>query len=66
MAKITDPDQLTQSVEVDFITGSVKAIRLNKSGSQNFFGTTVEGNLSDDGVTMQALYSFIKEEWRDD
>jgi hypothetical protein len=66
MAKITDPDLLTQGIEVDFITGSTKAIRLNRSGSQNVFGDTVEGNLSNDGVTMQALYSFIKEEWRDD
>lgn len=25
-----------------------------------------QGNLSTDGVTLQALYSFIKEEWKDD
>lgn len=55
MAKITDPDLLTQGTEIDFITGSTKVIKLNRAG-----------NLSDDGVTMQALYSFIKEEWRDD
>ena len=55
MAKITDPDLLSQGTEVEFITGSTKVIKLNKAG-----------NLSDDGVTMQALYSFIKEEWRDD
>jgi hypothetical protein len=66
MAKITDPDSLNQGTEVDFITGSIKVIRLNKSGSRNVAGDIVEGNLSTDGVTMQALYSFIKEEWRDD
>ena len=66
MAKISDPDLLTQGVEVDFITGSVKSIRLNTSGSINYLGQIVGGNLDTDGVTMQALYSFIKEEWRTD
>jgi hypothetical protein len=54
MARITDPDNLNQGVEVDFITGS-KLIRLNEAG-----------NLSTDGVSLQTLYSFIKEEWKDD
>ena len=55
MAKIIDPDQLNQNVEVEFLTGSDKLIRLNYSG-----------NLDQDGVSMQALYSFIKEEWKND
>ena len=54
MAKIIDPDQLNQGVEVDFDTGSL-LIQLNYAG-----------NLSGDGVSMQALYSFIKEEWKND
>lgn len=54
MAKITDPDNLNQNTEVEFITGS-KLIRLNRAG-----------NLSNDGVSLQSLYSFIKEEWKDD
>jgi hypothetical protein len=54
MAKILDPDELTQGVEVEFLTGS-REIRLNTAGF-----------LSTDGVSMQALYSFIKEEWRTD
>jgi len=54
MAKIIDPDQLNQGVEVDFLSGSL-LIRLNYAG-----------NLSADGVSMQALYSFIKEEWKND
>ena len=54
MAKITDPDLLNQNVEVTFITGS-KTIELTKTG-----------NLSTDGVSLQTLYSFIKEEWKDD
>lgn len=54
MAKITDPDSLNQSTEVIFDpTG--KTIRL-----------VVAGNLSTDGVTLQALYSFCKEEWKSD
>ena len=58
MARITDPDQLNQGVEVEFLTGSNKLIRLNISG--NLAGE------NDNGVTWQALYSFIKEEWKND
>lgn len=54
MALITDPDNLNQGVEVDFDT-SLKTITLNQAG-----------NLSTDGVTLQALYSFCKEEWKSD
>lgn len=57
MAKIVDPDQLTQGAEVVFDT-STKNILLS-----------ISGNLDDDspgkssGVAHQALYSFAKEEW---
>lgn len=54
MALITDPDQLNQSTEIDITTGSEN------------FTLNVAGNLSNDGVTGQALYSFLKEEWKDD
>lgn len=54
MALITDPDNLNQGTEVDFNT-SLKTITLNQAG-----------NLSTDGVTLQALYSFCKEEWKSD
>ena len=54
MALITDPDNLNQGTEVDFDT-SLKTITLNQAG-----------NLSTDGVTLQALYSFCKEEWKSD
>ena len=53
MALITDPDNLNQGTEVDFDT-SLKTITLN-----------IAGNLSTDGVTLKALYSFCKEEWKD-
>ena len=58
MARITDPDQLNQGTEVEFLTGSDKLIRLNIAGN-------LEGE-NDNGVTWQALYSFIKEEWKND
>lgn len=54
MPKIIDPDQLNQGTEVVFTTAT-KKIQLIKAG-----------NLSDDGVTLQALYSFCKEEWKSD
>lgn len=54
MALITDPDNLNQGTEVDFDT-TLKTITLNQAG-----------NLSTDGVTLQALYSFCKEEWKAD
>lgn len=54
MALITDPDDLTQGTEITINTGT-RQITLNEAG-----------NLSDDGVTMQALYSFLKEQWKDD
>ena len=54
MAIITDPDLLNQGVEVTLDT-ALRTIALN-----------AVGNLSADGVTLQALYSFLKEEWRAD
>ncbi len=60
MALITDPDDLNDEAsggtgtEV-YINTSTKTIKLN-----------VTGNLSSDGVTLKALYSFLKEEWRND
>ncbi len=54
MALIIDPDDLNQSTEVTFDT-SAKTIALS-----------IAGNLSTDGVTLKALYSFCKEEWKND
>lgn len=54
MALITDPDNLNQSTEVTFDTAA-KTIALSQAG-----------NLSTDGVTLKALYSFAKEEWKND
>jgi hypothetical protein len=54
MAKIVDPDLLNQGTEV-IIDATAKTIALLHAG-----------NLNDDGVSLKALYSFIKEEWRYD
>ena len=54
MALIVDPDDLNQATEVTIDTGAL-TIDLN-----------IAGNLSADGVTGQCLYSFLKEEWKND
>lgn len=54
MALITDPDSLNQGTEITIDTG-LRTLTLNQAG-----------NLSTDGVTLQALYSFLKEEWKND
>lgn len=54
MPLITDPDLLSQGTEVTINT-SAKTIALN-----------IAGNLTTDGVTLQGLYSFLKEEWKND
>ena len=54
MALITDPDNLSQGVEITLNTAALT------------FELTTTGNLSDDGAAGQALYSFFKEEWKTD
>lgn len=54
MAIIIDPDLLAQGTEVT-ITTATKLIDLN-----------IAGDLTTDGVTMKCLYSFLKEEWKND
>ena len=51
---IVDPDDLNQSAEIIITTGD-KKIQLVKTG-----------NLGDEGVTLQCVYSFLKEEWKSD
>lgn len=51
---IVDPDLLAQGTEV-VIDAPNKTIQLIKAG-----------DLSDDGVTGQAIYSFLKEQWKSD
>ena len=61
MAFITDPDDLNQGTEVVIDTG-VRTVQLAAAGNLNDAGSTA----ADNGVTMQALYSFLKEEWKND
>lgn len=51
---ITDPNDLNNGIEVIFNTTN-KTIQLVETG-----------NLDDSGVTLQALYSFIRIEWKSD
>jgi hypothetical protein len=60
MPKIVDPDSLNQGVEVT-ITTATKLITLTAAGN---LSNASPGATS--GVTMQALYSFLKEEWKTD
>lgn len=59
MALIVDPDDLAQGVEVTFDTAA-KTIALNSAGDL----ATVTSQA--DGVTLKCLYSFCKEEWKND
>lgn len=51
MALITDPDQILQGTET-----TIDRVGLT-------LALNLAGNLSEDGVTGQAYYSFLKEEW---
>lgn len=60
MTLIVDPDQIQDSAADDasqeaFINTSNRTIKLN-----------IVGGLSTDGVTLKAVYSFLKEQWRND
>jgi hypothetical protein len=55
MAKLVDPDDLNQGVEITITPGASGTVALAEAG-----------NLSSDGVTVQCVYSFLKEEWKDD
>jgi hypothetical protein len=60
MSKIIDPDGLAQTTDVVFDTGA-KTIEIKITGA-----VTNADPGSTSGVTLQALYSFAKEEWKTD
>jgi len=60
MAKIVDPDGLAQTTDVVISTGA-KTIQIVTTGAVS---NASPGSTS--GVTLQALYSFLKEEWKTD
>ena len=57
MAKLVDPDDLNQGVEIIITPGASGTIQLVPSGGNLVYA---------DGVTGQCVYSFLKEEWRTD
>jgi len=59
MAKIVDPDQLDLNTEVVINTGA-KSIQLLEAGQLNN-----DSPGQDSGVTLQAVYSFLKDRWMD-
>lgn len=65
MAKIIDPDNLNQGVEVNFVTSTkqIEVIPFEENPSSNIMSS---GSSVQNGVTFQCLYSFAKEEWRTD
>jgi hypothetical protein len=60
MAKITDPDSLAQTTDIVFDTAA-KTIEVKSTGA-----ISATGSSANNGVTLQCLYSFAKEEWRTD
>ena len=68
MAIIIDPDDLNQSTQAAsgtpdgevFINPATKTIELISS-TDGYGGSNL---IAADGVTLQALYSFLKEEWK--
>lgn len=57
MALIVDPDLLQSGIDITIDT-TARTFTLNQDA--------VGGNLTRDGVTLQAIYSFLKEEWKSD
>lgn len=60
MPKIIDPDSIVQTTDVVFDT-SAKTIQVLSTGAVSNTGSSATN-----GVTLQCLYSFTKEEWRTD
>lgn len=60
MAKIVDPDALAQTTDIVFDT-TLKQIEVKSTGAISNTGSSATN-----GVTLQCLYSFAKEEWRTD
>ena len=61
MALINDPTDLADSTDAAPTSQEVYIDTANKT-----IGLNITGALSTDGVTLKALYSFLKEQWKDD
>ena len=65
MAKIVDPDALSQELLDDVAPTGTTEVSFDTTNRLIWLNAT--GNLDNhDGVTLQALYSFCKEEWKED
>ena len=65
MAKIVDPDALSQELVADTAPSGTTEVTFDTAN--RLIWLSAVGNLDDhDGVTLQALYSFCKEEWKTD
>jgi len=68
MAKIVDPDNLGQGTSVTFLYTDALARRIDISSSADNPSSLVDATItgSNTGVSLQALYSFCKEQWKTD
>ena len=74
MAKITDPDKLSRSTEASsgtadgnvFFNLSAKTIELIDTGGWASTNELLDTNYNSGGVSIQTLYSFLKEQWKSD
>jgi hypothetical protein len=72
--RISDPDFLTDSAINKvaltgpnvFIDTAARTIRLNNGQSGDPAKNAQTALLDEDGVTLQSLYSFLKQQWKDD
>ena len=63
MSKIVDPDSLVRSSSLGNV-GTDGNIWIDTTAKE--ISLSVFGSLSTDGVALQAIYSYLKEEWKDD
>ncbi|HAW05866.1 MAG TPA: hypothetical protein DCW83_14360 [Saprospirales bacterium] len=74
MAKITDPDKLSRSTQASsgtadgnvFFNLSSKTIELIDTGGWASTNELLDTNYNSGGVSIQTLYSFLKEQWKSD
>lgn len=68
MPKIVDPDNLAQTTSVIFQFDTPTARRIDLASNDISGSSQIEPTVSgsNTGVTLQALYSFCKEEWKTD
>jgi hypothetical protein len=74
MSKITDPDKLSRSTQAGastpdgnvFFNLSAKTIELIDTGGWASTNELLDTNYNSGGVSIQTLYSFLKEQWKSD